>query len=482
MGGNETERAGPGLNPCRPELTTSVADTLSAIPLLDSTPHGIVLTTAEGQIEFANRLAVELVGFAREELRGRHLDTLLKGGIEDYVADQPYETTCHRADGTEVPVEVRVGSMGTQGWLVVTLRDGRDLRARNDASIKTEAKLRALVEQISAITYTWTWRDADYLVVYCSPQIEGILGYTAAEWIADPAAWYAWVHPEDRPAVIAENKRCEQTAEAYSMQYRMIRKDDRIIWVEDSWVVVEDELDGRRVFQGVVFDITERKLAEREIAFLAHHTISAGEQERKRLAAEIHDGPIQQLTALGVTLHMLRGHLDEADQTPAALADRAQGGLERSISELRQMMVDLHPPALRERGLDDALLDWLGGLRTSSDVRCHLQNTLEGRLTPDIETTLYRIIQEALANVVKHAKAKNAWVSLQPADRQVELEVRDDGAGMSLDSGDTSLNGDHYGLISMRERAEMVGGTWEIFSAPDNGTRIRVCLPMEVSA
>jgi diguanylate cyclase (GGDEF)-like protein/PAS domain S-box-containing protein len=271
MRGNDTERARPGLNPGRTELTTSPADTLSAIPLLDSTPHAIVLSTPEGQIEFGNRLALELVGFARDELRGRQLDTLLKGGIDDYVADQPYETTCHRADGTEVPVEVRVGSMGIQGLLVVTLRDGRDLQARSDATIKTEGKLRALVEQISAITYTWTWREEEYVVVYCSPQIEHILGYTGAEWVAHPAAWYEWVHPEDRPAVIAENKRCEETSEAYSMQYRMIRKDGRIIWVEDSWVVVEDELERRGVFQGVVFDITERKLAEREIEFLAHH-------------------------------------------------------------------------------------------------------------------------------------------------------------------------------------------------------------------
>ncbi|MDP9301018.1 MAG: EAL domain-containing protein, partial [Actinomycetota bacterium] len=234
-------------------------------------PHGVILATPGGRIEFGNRLAVELAGFARDELRGRRLDTLLTRGIEDYVADQPYETTCHRADGTEIPVEVRVGPMDTQGFLVITLRDGRDLQARNDESIQTEAKLRALVEQISAITYTWTWRDEEYVVVYCSPQIERILGYTGAEWVADPGAWYEWVHPEDRQAVIAENKRCEESAEAYSMQYRMIRKDGRIIWVEDSWVVVEDELDGRGVFQGVVFDITERKLAEREIAFLAHH-------------------------------------------------------------------------------------------------------------------------------------------------------------------------------------------------------------------
>ncbi len=146
-----------------------------------------------------------------------------------------------------------------------------DVHAGHRGEVDAEARFRALVEQISAITYTWTWREDEYFVLYTSPQIESILGYTPQEWIADPPAWYEWVHPDDRAVVIAENKRCETSAEAYSLRYRMIRKDGRVIWVEDSWVVVEDEHEGQRVFQGVVFDITQRKLAEEEVAFLAHH-------------------------------------------------------------------------------------------------------------------------------------------------------------------------------------------------------------------
>ena len=99
-------------------------------------------------------------------------------------------------------------------------------------SVDAGARFRALVEQISAITYTWTWRDDEYFVLYTSPQIESILGYSPQEWIADPPAWYEWVHPDDRAVVIAENKRCETSAEAYSLRYRMIRKDGRVIWVE----------------------------------------------------------------------------------------------------------------------------------------------------------------------------------------------------------------------------------------------------------
>jgi diguanylate cyclase (GGDEF)-like protein/PAS domain S-box-containing protein len=233
-------------------------------------PEGVLLVGPHGRVEFANRRARELTGHSPQALEGLPLESLLPGGLDGDESDEPRRLPLRRADGTDVPVEVRVGWVGApKRSRVVLLREADD--SRPEVPRTTDATFRAVVEQISAITYTWSWRDGEYFVVYSSPQIERILGYTPQEWIADPTAWYEWVHAEDRAAVIEENKRCEETAEPYSMQYRMLRKDGRVIWVEDSWVVVENEDDGRRVFQGVVFDVTERKLAEQEIAFLVHH-------------------------------------------------------------------------------------------------------------------------------------------------------------------------------------------------------------------
>ena len=163
--------------------------------------------------------------------------------------------------------------------------------SRTEASI-LEAKYRALIEQIAAITYTWSWHDDRYFVEHASPQIEDILGYSPEEWAADPTAWYAWVHPDDRQLVIDENKRCEGSGEPYSIEYRMIRKDGETIWVQDSWVVVDDRLDGHRVFQGVVFDITERKVAEERIGVPclprhAHRAAEPGACSRRLLATAV---------------------------------------------------------------------------------------------------------------------------------------------------------------------------------------------------
>jgi diguanylate cyclase (GGDEF)-like protein/PAS domain S-box-containing protein len=238
---------------------------------LEATPGPVLVVALDGGIVAVNRRVAAVVGLEPTEIEGRQLDALFPCSEQDLAGGEPFETRCRRADGVEIPVELSVGSVeGSGRAFVVMVRDTSDLREGVEARHEAEVKFRALVEQISAITYTWTWQGDQYVVAYVSPQIHRILGYTAKEWIADPTAWYEWIHPEDRTAVIEENKRCETTAEAYAMQYRMLRKDGRTIWVEDSWVVV-DEHEGSRVFQGVVFDITERKLAEREIAFLAHH-------------------------------------------------------------------------------------------------------------------------------------------------------------------------------------------------------------------
>jgi diguanylate cyclase (GGDEF)-like protein/PAS domain S-box-containing protein len=239
--------------------------------LLDATPECLVVAGADGQIVYANGHAEELTGFTGAELIGRPLELLVASDLVMLPAGSRVETVCLRADGDEIPVDAHVGRIDEHRLLVVTLLDSTELRAGRAARHDAEVKFQALVEQINAITYTWAWSDGEYFVEYVSPQLEEILGYTCQEWKAHPTAWYDWVHPEDRDAVIAENKRCEETAEPHSMGYRMICKDGRTIWVEDSWVVVEDEHDGHACFQGVVFDTSARKHAEEQIAFLAYH-------------------------------------------------------------------------------------------------------------------------------------------------------------------------------------------------------------------
>jgi signal transduction histidine kinase len=226
--------------------------------------------------------------------------------------------------------------------------------------------------------------------------------------------------------------------------------------------------------------ITEEALfAEKERAHvLLDRTVHAGEQERKRLAAEIHDGPVQQLTTLDIRLEVLRDRIGPDDPKLIGLVERIQSGMQSSIDDLRHMMVELHPPALRERGLEAALGDYMQGVQRASGVQCRLECDLPERLAADIETTMYRIAQEALTNVVRHANARAVMVSIRTTPDHIELEIRDDGNGFRFDPDQPlPARGEHYGLIGMKERAEMVGGSLEIHSIPSAGTTIRALSP-----
>src|SRR5207249_3947268 len=137
-----------------------LSDSIDPGSLLEATPECLAVIGSDGRIVFVNHRLLELTGSTRGDLDGRPVDVLIPGWTGDPVARQRFEAVCRRSDGVELPVEVHVGEIdGTERFLVVTIRDVSDLQAGREARFEAEAKFRALVEQISAITYTWTWRD-----------------------------------------------------------------------------------------------------------------------------------------------------------------------------------------------------------------------------------------------------------------------------------------------------------------------------------
>jgi two-component system NarL family sensor kinase len=211
----------------------------------------------------------------------------------------------------------------------------------------------------------------------------------------------------------------------------------------------------------------------RERRGLLDTVLRTSEEERKLLAAELHDGPIQRLAGLGYRLERARNRLDRGNAEGAsALLGELQDGLSEETRRLREMMAELRPPVLDQRGLDSALRDHAAAFERSWGVGCSVRASLDQRLDPDIETVLYRVAQEALANVAKHAHAEQAWVSLRARNGSVVLEVGDDGVGFDPLYATTNGRGDHFGLTAMRERVEMAGGHWEIHSTPGEGTRV----------
>ncbi|HEX8857503.1 MAG TPA: sensor histidine kinase [Actinomycetes bacterium] len=217
---------------------------------------------------------------------------------------------------------------------------------------------------------------------------------------------------------------------------------------------------------------------ESERKHLLDRTMRGVEEERTRIAAELHDGPIQRLTAVGYQLEEASMTLSATDpEYVNQLLSNAQRQLYAEISELRGLMATLRPPVLDELGLGLALADHLDTFERRTGIMCFLDSDRETRLEPEIETVLYRVAQEALINVAKHSRAYHVWVYLRTDDDRADMQIRDDGIGFDP----TAVNGltgrGHFGLAGMRERVEMAGGRYRLLSSPGGGTAIRVRLP-----
>jgi signal transduction histidine kinase len=216
---------------------------------------------------------------------------------------------------------------------------------------------------------------------------------------------------------------------------------------------------------------------------LLDRTVQAREEERIRLAADLHDGPIQRLAGVAYAADLARrrvgrGDLDGGQHLLGSLEDDIRG----EVAALRRVMVGLRPPALDEWGLPAALADYAAEFQQRTGIACAVETTLPARLAAPQETVLYRVVQEALTNVAKHAAAGRARVSLRADRQRVTLQVHDDGAGFATtglaDPLGERLGRDHFGLASMRQQIEMAGGTWQVSSRPGHGTSVTAVLPL----
>jgi signal transduction histidine kinase len=236
--------------------------------------------------------------------------------------------------------------------------------------------------------------------------------------------------------------------------------------------------------------LTREVTVQDERRRLLGRVLQAAEDERTRIAHDLHDGPVQQLAVLNYDVYRARKRIGdllgrvsgEALMEDLQGADEVLEGVEKGLGEetrvLRQLMSALRPPVLDNRGLAEALNEHAQRFEQEHQIAVDVGLGLEDRVAPELETILYRITQESLTNVAKHAKASRVSVTVdQLDDGMVRLRVRDDGVGFDAGNGPQLLREGHFGLAGMRERASLIGGTLEVGSLPGHGTTIEARLP-----
>jgi signal transduction histidine kinase len=213
---------------------------------------------------------------------------------------------------------------------------------------------------------------------------------------------------------------------------------------------------------------------EREISALNERLMKAQEQERVRIAGELHDGVMQEMLAATMMLGTAKRRVADVSETKATI-DKVQEKLIKVGTDIRQLSHDLHPPVLQEQGLPDAVRGYCEQFSASSNipVSCDADEGVRD-LSRGAALALFRIVQEALGNATKHGRATRVTVRLIRSDHAVSVEVSDNGAGFDADRLGTSGG---LGLVMMRERANQLNGTFEFKSAPGRGTTIRVMIP-----
>ncbi len=323
----------------------------------------------------------------------------------------------------------------------------------------------------------WDWNLETGGVVYSSRWKE-MLGYADDEIEPHVGAWERLLHPDDVEPAKRLNESVRKGGENYEGEFRLRHKDGHYVDVLSRGYPVRRSPDGPVVrIVGTHFDLTARRRAEAERArseFLGR-LVFAQEDERRRIAREMHDQFGEQLTALALRIAALKtaaGDRPEWQSLVSSVEEIAQR-LDRDVD---QLVWQLRPTALDDLGLRAALAnyvqDW--SARVGVPATLHSSGLLDERLPADAETALYRIAQEALTNVAKHARATHVEIVLERRGNQVQLVVEDDGKGLEVEA-DGSGRG--FGLVGMRERAALVGASLEIESSPGMGTTILVRMP-----
>lgn len=356
----------------------------------------------------------------------------------------------------------------------VTDNQAQELLRQKEALRAAELKYRQIIENAGEGIFQST-PEGRYLMA--NPALARMHGFgSPGELIRSRRDISHEIYVE--PARRDEFKRLlERDGVVRDFEHETFRKDGSRIWISVNARAVRDESGKILYYEGTAQDITKRKRAEEAARTYSRRLIEAQEAERRRLSRELHDQVGQILTAVKMNLHALRQKCVAAEIV-ASIEDNMKV-LDEAVDQVRDLSVDLRPHLLDDFGLVVALRWYLGRQTERCGVVAELSTESlceDDRFPSDLETACFRIVQEAITNVVRHAKASRVSVVIETAGAELIMWISDDGAGFDMSvlrNGSATL-----GLRGMEERAQALGGSITIESAPQLGTAICARFPI----
>ncbi len=454
--------------------------------LIENSSDMVALVGTDGIVTYASPSVRRILGFTTDDSIGHRLEEIVHPDDYQRISQEFAERL--GSPGSTVEFELRIRhSDGSWRWIeavannliaepgirgvVLNCRDITQRKQAEEAVRESEARYRSLTEQASDGIFV---ADMEGRCLEANSRACEMLGYTREELLK--LTYKDVFVPE---ALGASPVRFDELrgGRIIRTERKFTRKDGTSIFTEISARLLED---GRVL--AIVRDVSERTQTEVERDALllqkeglAHRLFQVQEEERRRVAYDIHDGPTQQLVAAGMYLEGYR--MKRAQRAPEAEAylQRAAGHLSSAARECRRIISALRPSALDDFGLAAALKLYAKEVTGRCGCPVTFRANQSGvRHDAETETVLFRIAQEAMSNAVKHSGTDRLGVRLRETASRLILEVRDWGCGFEVAKAWKSKEGHRMGLVSMRERAELLGGALRIDSAPGQGTTVRV--------
>jgi PAS domain S-box-containing protein len=475
--------------------------------IIDTLPTMVWTLRPDGAVDFVNQRWMDYTGLSLEEvienptrpLHPEDLPRVMQKWLADMTAGKPSEDEMRLRCADEeyrwflvrtAPLRDEKGNVVKWFGVSIDIEDSKraeealrssELEQRHIASQLERERSRLVEAQEMAKIGSWE-AELPGLSVIWSEQTHRIFETDPSRFHPTRPKFREFIHPEDRAKVDAAFVASLDKRSPCTVEYRIVMPDGRVKILEERWQAFHDE-EGKPIrVAGTCRDITERVRAEEELRRLSGQLLRLQDEERRRIARDLHDSTGQDLVALATALSQLHASIPSSSRKLRRLASQCQMLADQCIREIRTVSYLLHPPMLDEAGLEDAIRHYLSGFtqRTGIEVELEISPRL-GRMKPDAEMTLFRVVQESLTNIQRHSGSPQAKIRIERNQGKITLEISDKGSGipgnLRRQNGKLSF-GLGVGIPSMHERVKHIGGQLDIESG-GSGTTVRVTIPAD---